>query len=287
MLEAESIVLNTADSETLFQSTLDESQLSQELEQSEAYLDLTPPRSIQIYSKSGDIEENLVLQKLLRKWRYFDYRDGSSYLQAHAVKSRAQNLGSPCYVCGQFKHTGKKCPKRRICSTCKRRGHIAIDCPVNNKECIICLRCGGAGHELFSCNVEYSPDDLKNVQCYVCNELGHICCGNYTDTSPAIASCYNCGESGHSGLQCPKPHLDKCGLRPPPICYKCGEGDHVARRCTKDTALSGCHKHRQASELDLVVEADDNRKTARRSKTYRHSRVKKQKIRGLLEYMTV
>uniref|UniRef100_A0A803MWC9 CCHC-type domain-containing protein n=1 Tax=Chenopodium quinoa TaxID=63459 RepID=A0A803MWC9_CHEQI len=213
----------------------------QDLAQPEVSMDPTLPNPIQPNSKSGIIEENVVLRKLLR----------------------------------------------RICSTCKKRGHIAVDCPVNDSECNICLRCGESGHELFSCNVEYSPDDLKNVQCYVCNELGHICCGNYSDISVATTSCYNCGISGHSGLQCPKPNLDKSGSCPPPICYKCGDGDHVARRCPKDVGLSACNKHRQASELDLELDVDGNLRTGRRSKTYRHSRVKKQKLKRLLEYMTV
>ncbi|XP_021721290.1 DNA-binding protein HEXBP-like [Chenopodium quinoa] len=279
--------IETADSGTLPQSIVDGFEPQQDLAQPEVSMDPTLPNPIQPNSKSGIIEENVVLRKLLRKRRYFDCRDGSSYIKAHAVNSPAQKLESPCYVCGQFQHTGKRCPKRRICSTCKKRGHIAVDCPVNDSECNICLRCGESGHELFSCNVEYSPDDLKNVQCYVCNELGHICCGNYSDISVATTSCYNCGISGHSGLQCPKPNLDKSGSCPPPICYKCGDGDHVARRCPKDVGLSACNKHRQASELDLELDVDGNLRTGRRSKTYRHSRVKKQKLKRLLEYMTV
>lgn len=280
--------INTADTITLPQTILDEPEPQQELQQEEAYVDITVLRSIQPDSKSVITEENLVLQKLLRRWRYFDYRDGSSYKKKRAVNSHVQEFGTPCYVCGQFQHSGKRCPKRRICSACKSRGHIAKDCPMNNKEGAICLRCGETGHELFSCNIDYSTDDLKNIHCYVCNKQGHIFCGDYMDICPATASCYNCGESGHSGLECPKPLLDKCGSRPPSICYKCGEGDHVARKCTKDVDFSACRKRRQASGLDLGAEeaaAYENPKRARRSKTNRHNRVK-QKMRRLLEYMT-
>ncbi|KAL2900869.1 Zinc finger protein GIS2, partial [Bienertia sinuspersici] len=265
---------------------LDESQ-RHEFQQHQARVDPTVSRTILPESNKGIMEDNVVLQKLLRRWRYFDCQAGCSYIKDHAVNTPARKE-KPCFVCGKFQHTGKRCPKRRICCTCKKRGHIANDCPLNNKEYVICLRCGELGHELFSCNVEYSPDDLKNVRCYVCKELGHICCDNHTDISLATSSCYNCGESGHSGLQCPKPHLDKCGSRPPSICYKCGEDDHVARKCTKDPKLSAYHRFQQASEVSLGAEADvgGEYENQRRRRTYRHGRVKKQKMRGLLEYMS-
>ncbi|CAO2820242.1 unnamed protein product [Amaranthus hypochondriacus] len=264
---------------------LGESQQRQELPQHEVYAVPTVSGSMQSGSNLDITGENDVLQRLLRRWRYFDDKDGSSCIEDPPVNISTQKFGKPCYVCGQYKHNGKKCPKRRICSSCKIRGHIAVDCPTKDKENIICLRCGESGHELFSCSAEYSTDDLKNVRCYVCNELGHLCCDNYAEISSP--SCYNCGESGHAGLQCPKPHLDKCGSQPPPICYKCGDGDHVARNCTKDTGITGCDGRQQASDLDLGAEIDETRRTARRSKTYRYGRMKKRKMKAIIKFMTV
>lgn len=188
-------------------------------------------RSASIESKSAIAEENIVLRKLLRKWRYFDSGDENFHLEGHAVKSPPKNQRKRCYVCGDVQHTGKKCRKRRTCYFCNERGHLAEDCPKSNQEYNICLRCGESGHDLFSCNNDYPPDDLKNIVCYICNKGGHICCHTCTNISPDTVSCYNCGESGHSGVQCPKPHMDKKSSRPPSLCYKCGEEGHAARKC--------------------------------------------------------
>lgn len=51
------------------------------------------------------------------------------------------------------------------CFVCKRKGHLAKDCPDKNKKIVqeseICLRCGEVGHIMSSCPNDYSPDDLK------------------------------------------------------------------------------------------------------------------------------
>ncbi|GMY23073.1 cingulin-like isoform X12 [Fagus crenata] len=73
----------------------------------------------------------------------------------------------------------------------------------------ICLRCGGSGHNMFSCRSEYSPDDLK-------------------DMGPRQVSCYSCGQSGHLGSACG----ETSGSKSPALCYRCGEEGHFARRCT-------------------------------------------------------
>ncbi|TKY45855.1 Cellular nucleic acid-binding protein like [Spatholobus suberectus] len=36
---------------------------------------------------------------------------------------------------------------------------------------------------MFSCRNDYSVDDLKEVQCYVCKRLGHLCCVNTDDAT--------------------------------------------------------------------------------------------------------
>ncbi|KAK9699302.1 hypothetical protein RND81_08G165900 [Saponaria officinalis] len=229
--------------------------------------------------------DSVVLKKLLRKSRYFD---GDSCLEDRSAGPRAQKSRKLCYLCGQLQHDAKKCPKRRPCYSCKRKGHYAVDCPMNIKESErICLRCGETGHEISSCNSDYSPDDLKKIRCYVCNELGHIFCGSCFDNlSMPTVSCYNCGESGHSGLQCPKPLLENCGSKPPSICYKCGEEGHVARNCIINSG------GRQGGASHLGPGTDDgdehqNNKRARRSKSFKHGRARRRKLRGMVDCMTV
>ncbi|GMY23072.1 cingulin-like isoform X12 [Fagus crenata] len=73
----------------------------------------------------------------------------------------------------------------------------------------ICLRCGGSGHNMFSCRSEYSPDDLK-------------------DMGPRQVSCYSCGQSGHLGSgssikECTKAYGETSGSKSPALCYRCGE----------------------------------------------------------------
>ncbi|EEF30802.1 cellular nucleic acid binding protein, putative [Ricinus communis] len=100
-----------------------------------------------------------------------------------------------------------------------------------------CLRCGGPGHEMFSCRTDYLPDDLKEIQCYVCKKFGHLCCHDFPDLYPTELSCYNCGQSGHLGsrLFCKEcPNL--CGAtmiqEKPLLCATDGEQGPLAPTCS-------------------------------------------------------
>ncbi|KAG4969375.1 hypothetical protein JHK84_035472 [Glycine max] len=90
------------------------------------------------------------------------------------------------------------------CFICKKGGHRAKDCPEKHtstsKSIAICLKCGNSGHDIFSCRNDYSQDDLKEIQCYVCKRLGHLCCVNTDDATAGEISCYKCGQLGHMGL---------------------------------------------------------------------------------------
>ncbi|KAL2945554.1 Zinc finger CCHC domain-containing protein 9 [Bienertia sinuspersici] len=89
------------------------------------------------------------------------------------------------------------------CFICKGGDHRAKDCPKKFKRCAqaseLCLKCGASAHTMLSCNNDYSHDDLKEIQCYVCKRFGHLCCVDYFDGLLSEASCYKCGQSGHNG----------------------------------------------------------------------------------------
>eukprot|EP00261_Vitis_vinifera_P036148 XP_019077391.1 PREDICTED: uncharacterized protein LOC100252970 isoform X2 [Vitis vinifera] len=158
--------------------------------------------------ESIDIKDNIVLQKLLQAPRCFDPPE-SSWRMCHnseeeaptAVACSAEKQKKPCFLCGSFKHSGNHCKQARNCFVYERSQHTR-SCPEKNQgncpSSMICLRCGGSGHDMLFCRNEYSSDDLKEIQCYVCKRYGHLCCVDFPDI-PRQASCYKCGHYGHLG----------------------------------------------------------------------------------------
>ncbi|RVW96411.1 hypothetical protein CK203_029724 [Vitis vinifera] len=104
-----------------------------------------------------------------------------------------------CFVYERSQHT-RSCPE-------KNQGN----CPSS----MICLRCGGSGHDMLFCRNEMEHIrkvqlkmvlescfmrilDEQEIQCYVCKRYGHLCCVDFPDI-PRQASCYKCGHYGHLG----------------------------------------------------------------------------------------
>ncbi|GMH12199.1 hypothetical protein Nepgr_014040 [Nepenthes gracilis] len=194
-------------------------------------------------SEPGTVEnaDNVVLRRLLRGPRYFDPPDSSwgtcyncgedGHITANCISARRKK---PCFICGSFEHEGKQCTKGKDCFICNEGGHRAKHCPKKFQQCSkgseLCLKCGAFGHAMPLCRNDYSPDDLKEIRCYVCKRFGHLCCANYFNTT-RDASCYKCGQSGHTGLECSRGELSEAAT--PSSCFKCGEEGHFARECTK------------------------------------------------------
>lgn len=199
-----------------------------------------------IQTKPAEVSENSVLRKLLRGPRYFDPPDsswGTCYNcgeEGHkTAKCPLPRRNKPCFVCGSLEHNVKQCSKAKDCFICKKGGHRAKDCPDKDKgrsqNSMMCLKCGESGHDMFSCQNNYSPDDLKEIQCYICKCFGHLCCADYIDSGPKVVSCYRCGLSGHTGLACARSRGETSGSNSVSSCFRCGEEGHFARECINFT----------------------------------------------------
>ncbi|KAM7524341.1 hypothetical protein LguiA_014243 [Lonicera macranthoides] len=204
-------------------------------------------------NESSQTKDNLFLRKLLRGPRYFD--SSESWVVGEEVCQKCGNEDhktdhcnafkrkKPCFICGRFDHSGKLWKKTKGGFNCNI-SHLVKDCLERDpkENCTICLKCGDSGHSMFSCNNDYSPDDLKQMKCYICNNFGHLCCAEYKDEGPKQSSCYKCGDLGHLGHKgCPKREGRSGGSEAANnLCASCGEKGHIAVACRKNAKEDEC-----------------------------------------------
>ncbi|KAJ1410274.1 Zinc finger, CCHC-type [Sesbania bispinosa] len=241
-----------------------------------------------VEASAVQIGDNIVLRKLLRGPRYFDPPNtswGACYNcgeEGHAaVNCTAAKRKKPCYVCGGLGHSARQCTKAQDCFICKKGGHRAKDCPEKHmnapKNLTICLKCGNSGHDMFSCKNDYSLDDLKEIQCYVCKAFGHLCCVNTDDATPGEVSCYKCGQLGHTGLACSRlrGESETTGAATPSSCYRCGEEGHFARECTNSIKVA--KKKRELSNTKYERSHKENDYMGHRSAPHDVGKTRKKK----------
>ncbi|XP_016463799.1 uncharacterized protein LOC107786809 [Nicotiana tabacum] len=216
----------------------------------------------------AEMPNNVVLRRLLRGPRYFDPPDsswGTCYNcgeEGHAaVNCTSAKRKKPCFVCGSFDHNSKQCTKGKDCFICKKGGHRARDCPEKNRifeSSRRCLKCGDSGHDMFSCRNDYSADDLKEIQCYICKRFGHLCCASYPDGGPREISCYRCGLLGHTGLACTGSRGETSGTWQLSSCYWCGEEGHFARECTNSNIVNKWNRELSTPKMKVSKERKEH-----------------------------
>lgn len=114
--------------------------------------------------------------------------DGFTHSKA-AVKSIKR-----CQRCGDAGHIDSEC-RTKICSFCNTRGHDAKRCFSNPENC--CAKCGVFGHTISNC-----------VVCDRCGDAGHAA----IDCRTKI--CDDCGKRGHLATSCwHSKTCERCGIK--------------------------------------------------------------------------
>ena len=110
---------------------------------------------------------------------------------------------------GKLKNSLKRCLK------CKKRGHLAENCPFSKeeeqmedlKDKKICYNCGSTEHNLYQCNLPVDYSNLKFALCFKCKQRGHIsanCPMNENGIYFRGGSCFICGKKDHLAKNCPE-----------------------------------------------------------------------------------
>ena len=117
---------------------------------------------------------------------------------------------------GNLKNSLKRCLK------CKRRGHLAENCPMDTNEetkdenegkkenTKICYNCGSTEHNLYNCDKPVDYANLPYAECFKCKGKGHIsanCPQNENGIYIRGGSCFICKGKDHLAKNCPQKQM--------------------------------------------------------------------------------
>lgn len=154
--------------------------------------------------KKRDNQSNSQSKKESGRYFLSEISDKSSYNEASAQKLLRISEGSRkiwnCMLCTKDYHSVDIC-SYASCVNCGSIGHIEHDC--NESKKIKCTFCNKFGHKEKECpqkKLLLTEDDLINFH----DDLTNLT-GEFKLTKPSFNTeryCFNCGESGHTGLDC-------------------------------------------------------------------------------------
>ena len=162
----------------------------------------SPPHDSSVQTLRPRILADLAPNELKLQSRYFHPTKTLDDLDSNDMVK--------CLVCAQEGHLPDTCDKL-TCAVCGSNDHFTRTCPQRTR----CKRCREPGHELSSCHHKLAATRAEIV-CDWCQRVGHIeddcellwrTSGRPWETQFIIRTlglgCYECGESGHLGNDCP------------------------------------------------------------------------------------
>jgi len=142
------------------------------------------------------------------------YRCGEvGHVEAHCTN---EEKPKPCPLCAELGHDSWSCPRKNVCFNCGVPGHVSRDCWERRglPKRTVCGFCFQSGHHRWNC-MEQPRNVLAynatHAKCIVCGELGHFSCQPMRwFFGLKNRYCFNCGQTGHHGINCERPTLDVC-----------------------------------------------------------------------------
>ena len=173
------------------------------------------------------------------------------------------SLPVQCLVCGKAGHMSDYCDAL-TCATCgNHKDHFTRNCPSTRK----CEKCCERGHSRSNCPYKVPRLTTSKLECDLCQRIGHTedDCELLWRTSgrtwesdvPSYSLrlyCYECGNAGHLGNECPSRHPRK------PM----GSSTWSARAVKSNSGsvpvgLSARTRARQSQPIEIIDDSDDER----------------------------
>lgn len=209
------------------------------------------PKSTSASTPGGNTQRSLLNRLLEKDISTVCFRCG----QVGHYESDCTNPPKPrpCSLCGSFDHPEKRCDHKMICFNCGCVGHSVRDCtaPRGLPRRLFCGICYESGHHRNACyNYRGNAEAMRMAICMQCGRYGHFLCKpiKWFFGLKGIF-CFNCGNPGHSGLQCSRPNVFQCRDDPELAEQEIGraEAESVAEELQRQVQAQQQSRGRQTS----------------------------------------